>query len=131
MADWGKWDGTYNWDRLNNKNRPAGVGTVSQSRRARMKAKALKREADALNAPEVKKEEENEEKEEEVKEGETRAASSGLEFGPSPDQAAKEWGDWRWNSWNSYTWRRKSLLLVKRRKLQLRKVQQESPPAEK
>ena len=43
MADWSKWDGKY--QQVNNKNRPAGVGTVSQARRKKMKAKALAREA--------------------------------------------------------------------------------------
>ena len=43
MADWNKWDGNY--EKVNNTNRPAGVGTVSQARRQKMRAKALAREA--------------------------------------------------------------------------------------
>jgi len=43
MADWDKWDG-QSWYR-NNKNRPSGVGTVHQSRRERVRAKAIARDA--------------------------------------------------------------------------------------
>ena len=48
MADWDKWDG-QSWYR-NNKNRPSGVGTVSQSRRERVRAKAIARDQAALAA---------------------------------------------------------------------------------
>lgn len=48
MADWDKWDG-QSWYR-NNKNRPSGVGTVSQSRRERVTAKAMARDQAALAA---------------------------------------------------------------------------------
>lgn len=48
MADWSKWDGQSYF--RNNKNRPKGVGTVSASRRERVRAKAIARGQAALAA---------------------------------------------------------------------------------
>ena len=98
MADWNKWDGKY--DKVNNKNRPAGVGTVSQARRQKMRAKALAREAAEAAAAAVpaaatpcQKEPAKESatpcQKEPAKESATPCQK---EFGPSAAEKAKEQG---------------------------------------
>ena len=85
MADWSKWDGRY--ERTNNKNRPAGVGTASQARRQKMKAKALAREAAeaaAAGAPPAPPAPEA------VAAAQTPATPCQKEFGPSAAEKAKE-----------------------------------------